>query len=353
MISNGISGGVPFDLLIDMASVVAHDARFVKQKFTSDQLLELRKMFMSNSKETARRDFAVFDYFLQIKTKFYLGDAPNLRKYSDKKNLVIWTPTVYDQTCDLIYQMSPQWYSLYFENFDLDYQDTVPIKNFNCFINRMDVNRQSWLYLLMRRNLFDKGFVSFNMDVTRLDNYDPTVSAADVFEQQFQTHMTNFEAEHNVAKSIVPYRNFDTEDLGTVLMQSRFSIVLETYFAEPDEITFTEKTFRSLVFPRPWLLYAAPGAVHTLRNWGFDVLDDLVDHAVYDNVNDCIQRQTAILDLAQTMCKFGVTANQPRLQQAAAHNLVLLKQWRSELPEIARKDTERFLDKVYELYGGN
>lgn len=344
---------VPFDLLINVASVVAHDVRFVKQQFTSDQLLELRKMFISKDKEKPVRDFPIFDYFLQIKTKFYFGDAPNLRKYSDKKDLVIWTPTVYKQDTDLIYQMSPQWYSLYFEHFDWDYSDTTPVKDFNCFINRMDINRQSWLYLLIRRKLFDKGFVSFNMDVSRLDNYDPTVSAADVFDRQFQSHMTNFEAEHNIARSIVPYRNFDTEDLSSVLMQSRFSIVLETYFELPDEITFTEKTFRSLIFPRPWLLYAAPNAVQTLRNWGFDVLDDLVDHAAYDNVSDCIQRQTTILDLAQTMCDFDVTTHQARLQQAATHNLSLLKQWRVDLPDVATQDAARFLDKVYALYGGN
>lgn len=337
----------PLDVLLVMARTFVDDPRFNKEKFTDEQLLKILSV------PRIHRGVAGVNYFVKIQSRIYLGDAPDLRQYHDKKNLVIWTPTVYAQDNALIHQMSPQWYSLYFEHFDWNYQDTAPVKDFNCFINRMDVNRQSWLYLLIRRNLFDRGFVSFNMDVSRLDNYDPTVSASTVFDQQFQSHMTNFEDEHRIARSIVPYRNFDTQDLVAVLMQSRFSIVLETYFAVPDEITFTEKTFRTLVCPRPWLLYAAPGAVKTLRNWGFDVLDDLVDHTAYDNVNDCIQRQTAILDLAETMCKFDVTANQTRLQQAAAHNLSLLKQWRGELVDVAYKDTQRFLDKVYALYGGN
>lgn len=349
MIKNSIN--VPFEVALVIAQVCVNDLRFVKEKFTDEQLLDIRKKVLQPSKDI--RDFRIFNYFLQIKTKIYIGDGPDLQQCQNQKNLVIWTPTVYAQDNTLIHQMSPQWYSSYFEHFDWAYQDTVPVKDFNCFINRMDVNRQSWLYLLIRRNLFNRGFVSFNMDVSRLDNYDPTIPASVVFDQQFRSQMTNFEEEHRIARSIVPYRNFDTQDLGTVLMQSRFSIVLETYFATPDEITFTEKTFRALIFPRPWLLYAAPGAVKTLRKWGFDVLDDLVDHAAYDHVNDCIQRQTTILDLAETMCKFDVTANQTRLQQAAAHNLELLKQWRSELPNIAYKDTQRFLDKVYALYGGN
>ena len=352
MISNGILP-MPFDLLIVMASVAANDTRFVKVPLTASQKLELRNMLISMDKEKERRDLTIFDTFLKIKSKFYLGDAPTLHKYRDKKNLVIWTPTVYAQDSDLIHQISPQWYSLYFEHFDQKYSESEPVKDFNCFINRMDINRQSWLYLLIRRGLFNKGFVSFNMDVTRLDNYDPEESAITVFDRQFQTHMTNFEPEHNVARSIVPYRNFDETDLSSVLMQSRFSIVLETYFVAPDEITFTEKTFRSLVFPRPWLLYAGPHAVQTLRSWGFDVLDDLVDHSAYDGVEDCIQRQSIILDLAETMCHFDLVAHRERLQQAASHNLDLLRKWREDLPNVAHKDTQRFLDKIYTLYGGN
>lgn len=342
---------VPLDLSVVMATVCISDRRFVTEQFTAAQLLDIRKTIIESP--PTFRDVKVLNYFLQIKTRLYLGDAPDLIKYQNCTNLEIWTPTVYAQNTAMIYQMSPQWYSLYFDNFDWEYQETTPSKHFNCFINRMDVNRQSWLYLLVRRNLFDKGFVSFNMDVSRLDNYDPAESASAVFDRQFQTHMSNFEIEHKVVRSIVPYRNFDTEDIGTVIMQSQFGIVLETYFAAPDEITFTEKTFRALVFPRPWLLYASPYAVQTLRNWGFDVLDDLVDHAAYDSVEDSIQRQTIILDLAQTMCNFDVAAHQARLQQAAVHNLSLLKQWRADLPDIVRKDTEQFLDKVYELYGGN
>lgn len=352
MISNGIPS-ISFDLLIVMASVAADDTRFVKVPLTSSQKLELRNMLISMNKEKERRDLTIFDTFIKIKSKFYLGDAPELHKYPDKTDLVIWTPTIYAQDSTLIHQMSPEWYSLYVESFDWNYQDTEPVKDFNCFINRMDINRQSWLYLLIRRNLFNKGFVSFNMDTTRLDNYDPSKSALEVFDQQFQTHMTNFETEHEIARSVVPYRNFDAEDLGTVLLQSRFSIVLETFFSESGEITFTEKTFRSLIFPRPWLLYAAKDAVETLRSWGFDVLDDLVDHSAYDGVEDCIQRQSIILDLAETMCHFDIAANRTRLQKAAAHNLSLLKQWKADLPDIAKKDTERFLDKVYALYGGN
>ena len=303
---------------------------------------------------------AVFvDHSMPVKVMMYLGDAPNLDQYKKQDDILVWTPTVYSENYKSTYNtllspMSPNWYSLYFHHFDGQYQNITPTKDFNCFINRMDVVRQSWLYLLIRRNIFERGFVSFNMDVSRLDNYDSSVSADQVFERQFQNHMNNFSDEHHIAKSIVPYRNFDlSADLMTIVMQSRFSIVLETYFHNNNEITFTEKTFRALVLPRPWLLFCSKHAVTTLRNWGFDLLDDLVDHSRYDNIDHEIHRQSIILDLAQEMLDFDVVKHQARLLQAAAHNLNLIKQWRQDLHAVAAEDTKNLLDKVHDLYRAN
>lgn len=356
MIKN--STPVPLDLTIQCAKTVLQDRRFYKHQYPSEEyLLELRAQVLSEKKKYRKANFV--DFFLPVEVMFYLGDQPDLRRYTDQPGTVIWTATVgtTDNTVptdSLMVELSPAWYSLYFEHFDWQYQHTQPVKDFNCFINRMDVIRQSWLYLLMRRNMFDRGFVSFNMDVSRLNNYDPAVSAHAVFEQQFAEHMTNFETEHTQARHMVPYRNFDAaEDVATVIMQSRFSIVLETYFDDNNLITFTEKTFRSLVLPRPWLLFCSKNAVSTLRNWGFDVLDDLVDHQLYDNIDHAIQRQGVILDMAQDLCSFDVAKHQHRLCQAASHNLTMIQQWQQDLPAIAAQDTKKLLDKIHDVYGSN
>jgi hypothetical protein len=100
-------------------------------------------------------------------------------------------------------------------------------------------------------------------------------------------------------------------------------------------------------------LFCSKNAVATLRTWGFDTLDDLVKHDRYDKVDDPIQRQTVILEMLQEMLNFDVAANRSRLQQAASHNLNLIKQWRQDLPMIAAQDTKTLLDKIYDLYGGN
>lgn len=200
---------------------------------------------------------------------------------------------------------------------------------YNCFINRMDPTRQSWLYQLVRRNLFDLGLISFNMDISRhigLGHYHKTAQPMEIFDDQFERHCKIFQAEHDYVRSKIPFRNFDDSNLNNVVMQSKFSLVLETYFEDNRYITYSEKVFRCLKLPRPWLMFAMKGAVAGLANMGFDVLHDVVDHD-YDNIDFLIDRQVAILDLCQHMINIEYTpALTQRLNQAAQHNQTLLDQ---------------------------
>lgn len=203
-----------------------------------------------------------------------------------------------------------------------------PVKDFNCFINRMDPIRQSWLYLLVRKELFDNGFISFNMDISRhlqQKQYPPGTSTVEIFEQQFEKQCNIFREEHNFLKTKVPYKNFqDDVSLGQIIMDSKFSIVLETYHDDNRFITFSEKIFRCLKLPRPWVMHAEKGAVSHLRNIGFDVLDDIVDHS-YDDVDFTIERQSAILDQCKKLSALDIPSLSRRLSDASEHNCELLE----------------------------
>ena len=221
-------------------------------------------------------------------------------------------------------RFSDNWYGLYAGS--VNAQSQQPEKKFNCFINRMDPIRQSWLYQLIRRGVFDQGLISFNMDISRHKlngQCAPTDTAAKIFQQQFETQLQIFSQEHEFAKNLVPYRNFDC-DLTTAIMRTEFSIVLETYFDRNQIITFSEKIFRCLKLPRPWVMFAMKNAVAYLRDLGFDVLDDLVNHG-YDRVDFAIDRQKAILDQIEIMCRHNLTESEiQRCREAADHNQSLL-----------------------------
>ena len=253
-----------------------------------------------------------------------------------KNNYVAITNNILDDSfsnVESILRVKDSFYGVYYNPYPIYY--TTSSKNFNCFINRMDVFRQSWLYQLVRRGLFEQGYISFNMDITRMpDNKELTQIQA--FERQFQKYCSIFAQEHSTVKDLVPYKNFnDDGNLTDVILDSKFSIVLETYFDNNHIITYSEKIFRCLQLPRPWVLFSHQHAVAHLRKMGFDLLDDIVDHSQYDIIESEIERQVKLLDIIETLVHSNLDNFQQRLIAAAQHNQLLLKQfsenWESDL----------------------
>ena len=272
------------------------------------------------------------------------GDAPELENLLYNNKIPTWvtvSPTVFPNHNDIVdpyhVQLHPSAYSGYYNNYEQQYKTNVlPTKGFNCFLNRLDVIRQSWFYQLLRRNLLDHGYVSFNMNIHHVkEKFKNLLLPQEIFQAQFEHyHSSVFAEEHKIAQSLVPYRNFDqSTDLDDLIMQSKFSIIVETYFDDNNAITFTEKTIRALRLPRPWVLFGPKNSVKQLRTWGFDVLDDLVDHNSYDQFESHIDRETVILDMAKTLLQFDTQQHWHRLKKASDHNLKLLTDWTSELGE--------------------
>jgi hypothetical protein len=249
-------------------------------------------------------------------------------------------------------QFSASWCAMYAGIVPIE--KVTPTKNFNCFINRMDTIRQSWLYQLIRRGIFEQGYVSFNMDIAlrtkQILKNEASILPLEIFEKQFCEQLSIFESEHNFIKSQIPYRNFDADILlDQIIMQSKFSIVLETYFDRNNVITYSEKIFRCLKLPRPWVMFAMKNAVQNLRDKGFDVLDDLVDHS-YDTIEFDVARQVAILDQIEIMCKNQLTTSMIlRCEQAAKHNQQLLFKLLETFYEDVNSTYERASTKCLQL----
>lgn len=232
---------------------------------------------------------------------------------------------------NLVEPVSNSFYGIYYTNYQPE--ECVVVKDFNCFINRMDPIRQSWLYQLFRRGLFDRGYVSFNMDISRHPNPN-NISRADMFEKQYQEQLTIFKAEHLQAQKIVPYKNFtDNGNLTNTIMSSKFSVILETYFNNNNIVTYSEKIFRALQLPRPWILFGPRLAVTHLRSMGFDVYDDIVNHDRYDLIEFEIDRQVVILDMMEELCNLNIIKLNARLIQGQIHNQNLLKQFNNTWKE--------------------
>ena len=106
----------------------------------------------------------------------------------------------------------------------------------------------------------------------------------------------HFESEHN---QITPNSNDHAGHFDLALRQlysnSIVEIVNETVFFVKG-IHVTEKFLNSVYGFNLPIILAAPGTVQYLRDSGFDMFDDVIDHS-YDDVTDNIQRIFSAIDL--------------------------------------------------------
>jgi hypothetical protein len=197
------------------------------------------------------------------------------------------------------------WHVYHYHPFYLDRPATY---GYNCFMNRICQDRGHVFQELKRRNILSKGLVSFN-------NLRPGLASSTA---------------QDILDYGEPYNNL-INSLEQCVIDSNISLVLETYISD-DHITFSEKIFRALQLPRPWLLYCSSRSVNYLRLYGFDVLDDYVDHS-YDNQPIHHDRLQCILDQLETFVDRNYShSDYDRFEQAAEHNRNLLLKFANAWP---------------------
>lgn len=82
-----------------------------------------------------------------------------------------------------------------------------------------------------------------------------------------------------------------------------------------DRIFFTEKTAKAFLMNQIPLMIAAPGMVQVLRDMGFDMFDDIVDHS-YDKEDNIVKRCDMVYDeLERLVSKYTVAGWLKLLQQ--------------------------------------
>jgi hypothetical protein len=225
----------------------------------------------------------------------------------------------------------PEFWSIW--NFEPEYIERPATQGYNCFMNRPRGDRSTVFYELIKRNILNKGIVSYNC---QLRDYKQEYVNADLHRYQLQ---------HTVGQALVPYNTVESHGtLEQCIIDSNISVILETYTSD-SHIVFSEKIFRALQLPRPWLLYCSPGSIALLKNYGFDVLDDYVDMS-YDNIIIHGDRLLTILDQLETFidCRY-TDQDYQRFNQACKHNQALLTKFKQQWP--AKFDN--ILNKIKEL----
>lgn len=197
-------------------------------------------------------------------------------------------------------------------------ENIYPDKHFNVMMNRISGERLMLLYMLKEAKLFSKGYIGFNC---LYHDRDPNQLQRQANFSQVHTlcgwHQWN--KLHQELKPTMPL--LLDMDPDTAAMRSDITLVVESYVSDT-VIAFSEKIFRALQTPRPWILFCSPGSVAVLRDAGFDVMDDVVDHS-YDEIANVEQRLQAIITELKRLKYFDLV----RYQQAVKINQQLLDQF--------------------------
>ena len=241
----------------------------------------------------------------------YIPDAPDEDNFGYPKTFSQETTTLASRLVDLVDDADimvtdnhplvptngklisalPEFWSQW--RFEPEYIDRAATIGYNCFMARERGDRDRVFDILKQKNILSLGLVSY---LAR--GYD-TVNQHGTLEQ--------------------------------CIIDTNISLILETYIRD-NTIVFSEKIFRALQLPRPWLLYCSTKSIELLKRYGFDVLDDYVD-ITYDAIEINYNRLDAILDQLETfITKQYTPRDYERFLQAAKHNQDLLEQYEKSWP---------------------
>lgn len=208
----------------------------------------------------------------------------------------------------------------------------VPLRDFGLCINRLSHERLAVFCELARYGAIDQTtYANVNCEAhdRDLSDLDKQQDFQRIFKTSPDTVRRSLQTAFDQLHTRMPYRNHDLT-VEQVHAASRVNIVMETY-CQDHTVAFSEKIFRALVTARPWVVYAGRYAVARLRQLGFDVLDDLVDHNRYDDlVSRDLDKYHVVVSAAHAAAHES-SGSASRCQAAAEHNQQLLAHYRSQL----------------------
>ena len=211
-----------------------------------------------------------------------------------------------------------------------------PSKLYNAFIHRTESVRQSWFYFLYLRNLFDKGYISY-----KLFQINTTLTGRELFDKihvEYLSTVPHFNQAYEVLKDLIPYSNFvDREDLSELILDTKYSLVLDTYATEDDVGSYyiSEKVTRALQYPNVSLPFLQRGTLQKLTNSGLYINPTMLS---IDQM-DWQERQRHILNILENDL---INISDQDLYDQAQHNRSVFSSW------LTRCLTQDFFSQVFD-----
>ena len=210
-------------------------------------------------------------------------------------------------------------------------QDNNPSRLFNCFIQRTESVRQSWLYFLYHHNLLDRGYVSYLL--FQLNNYSDLTGTKlyDYIHYHFQLDkLTHFHDAYLNLRTRVPFQNFkENFEINDKILDSKYSLVLDTNAIDDDWNAwfFSEKVARALMMPTCQLLFLQKGTLTKLSELGLAIHKSNLDI-------DLFPWQVRQQKLLEILCNDVEEYNFAKLKTTALYNYNLLQSFYQEIEQF-------------------
>lgn len=266
----------------------------------------------------------------------YHVDLPYL---FDKNTHIITDGYIGCPTQYRIWNLPPSFFHIYSHCEPM--QAWQPERLFAFSVNRIDQRRLKLMLELGKKIYVDKGFVNFNcqkdFDGNEFGGRERLAGNFEYFYQQLSNDDQNLWRDSFATLiSRMPLKNYD-HDHADIWVRSWLNIECETYSSDTSA-AFSEKIFRLLTTPAPWMCYMGRYGVAYLESLGFDCLHDVIDHNHYDRLKENENKVGIFiwqaLKTARELRDQAPAGLQARLLKAATWNRQLLglyqTQWQSE-----------------------
>lgn len=273
-------------------------------------------------------------------SSFNPSDVPNFLGTFGARDVIVTDNYFHDTTPARVVTLPRTWFGIYHHRPDTS--GPSPDRAFSMPINRVDIPRALLFLEMHLRGYLGQGYVNFNcggnssreiiVETARTRWRDTVSRMQDLPQSPLKT----------LARDItdsMPYRNHDL-DHDRACASGVIHVVAETY-TQDHSVALSEKTFRALCQPRPWMLFGGPGSVAHLQRLGFDVMDDVIDHSAYDHEKWHSRSRTRgkITTFVETLGGYipRALASWPQWQHrahtAAQHNQQLLARYSQRFPQ--------------------
>lgn len=241
--------------------------------------------------------------------------------------------------CRLI-RFPDSWFGIYAHRPGVQYPVTHP---FVMPVNRIDYNRTFLALRLHFDRTLDLGLVNFNC-VDRGQGPHQTESQRRQRWEKFSSDVVSWYGDkyqrcREELTPLMPLRNHSLEH-DEACQRGALQVVIETYCSD-HTVCVSEKIFQALCLPRPWIVLAGTWTVARLRQLGFDVLDDVIDHS-YDRERMNDDKIVHLSGLTRAWAEQFSLENwqhlEPRCRRAADHNqrrlLELRREWTQDQADV-------------------